>query len=158
DPLGGSYYVEWLTNTIETESRKYLDRIEKMGGMLRAIETGFVQKEIQESAFRYQRAVESGQQVVVGVNRFQQSGESGYPVLRVDPALEAEQVARLRQLRAGRDAARVEATLRRLEQAATGTENLMTAILAAVEAYATVGEISNALRSVFGEYNEAVVI
>ena len=158
DPVGGSYFVESLTTEVENRVQQYLDRIAAMGGMLRAIETGFVQKEIQEAAFRYQKAVEKKEQIVVGVNRFQLPEELPYPVLRVDSALEAEQVSRLRQLRAERDAARVQEALRRVEEAARGTENLLPPILAAVEAYATVGEISNALRKVFGEYKEAVVV
>ncbi|MBI1955796.1 MAG: methylmalonyl-CoA mutase, partial [Acidobacteria bacterium] len=158
DPAGGSYFIEALTTEVETRAQQYLDRIAAMGGMLRAIETGFVQKEIQEAAFRYQKAVERKEQIVVGVNRFQLPEELPYPVLRVDPALEAEQIARLRQLRAERDNAKVQQALRRVEEAARGTENLLPPILAAVEAYATVGEISNALRQVFGEYKEAVVV
>ncbi|OFW25840.1 MAG: methylmalonyl-CoA mutase [Acidobacteria bacterium RIFCSPLOWO2_02_FULL_59_13] len=157
DPFGGSHYMEALTTQIENRVRQYLDRIASLGGMLRAIETGFVQKEIQESAYRYQKKVDGCEQVVVGVNRFQQSEESACPVLRVDPALEAEQVERLRQLRAERDPARVREALQRVEKTAHGTENLMPAILTAVEAYATVGEISDALRNAFGEYREAVV-
>ena len=157
DPVAGSYFIESLTTEIESRVQQYLDRIAALGGMLRAVETGFVQKEIQEAAFRYQKAVESGQQVIVGVNRFPLPEEAP-PALRVDPALEAEQVARLRQLRAERDAARVEQALQRVEEAARGTANLLPPILAAVEAYATVGEISDALRRVFGEYKEAVVL
>ncbi|MBI4460765.1 MAG: methylmalonyl-CoA mutase, partial [Acidobacteria bacterium] len=158
DPVGGSYFIEALTTEIENRARQYLDRIAALGGMLRAIETGFVQKEIQEAAFRYQKVVESGQQIVVGVNRFQLPEEPPYPVLRIDPSLEAEQIARLAQLRAERDHAKVQQTLHRIEQAARGTENLLPPILAAVESYATVGEISTALRNVFGEYKEAVVV
>ncbi|OFW11273.1 MAG: methylmalonyl-CoA mutase [Acidobacteria bacterium RIFCSPLOWO2_12_FULL_59_11] len=158
DPVGGSYFIEALTTEIETRAQQYLDRIAAMGGMLRAIETGFVQKEIQEAAFRFQKAVEREEQIVVGVNRFQLPEELPYPVLRVDPALEAEQIARLRQLRAERDNDEVQQALRRVDEAARGTENLLPPILSAVEAYATVGEISNALRSVYGEYKEAVVV
>ena len=143
---------------MEKGGKDYLDRIAALGGMLRAIETGFVQKEIQQAAFQYQKAVESGSQVVVGVNRFRQEREEPYPVLRVDPALEADQVARLLQLRAERDGAAVRAALARIEETARGAENLMPPILAAAEAYATVGEISDALRKVFGEYKETVAI
>jgi methylmalonyl-CoA mutase N-terminal domain/subunit len=158
DPVAGSYFIERLTTEIETRAQNYLDRIAALGGMLRAIETGFVQREIQQAAFQVQKAVESGRQVIVGVNRFQSPEEQPYPVLRVDPVLEADQVARLRQLRAERDSAQVEEALRRVERAARGSENLILPILAAVEAYATVGEISDALRKVFGEYKEAVVV
>ncbi|MCH7977691.1 MAG: methylmalonyl-CoA mutase [Acidobacteria bacterium] len=158
DPLGGSYFVESLTREIETRARHYIDQIAERGGMLRAIETGFVQKEIQQAAFLHQKEVESGRRVVVGVNRFQQTGKNSSPALRVDAALEAEQVERLRQLRAKRNTEQVRKTLRQVEEAARGTENLMPPLLAAVEAYATVGEISDTLRGVFGEYREAVVV
>ena len=158
DPLGGSYFLESLTREVETRAQHYIDRIAEMGGMLRAIETGFVQKEIQQAAFQHQKAVESGRQVVVGVNRFQRDEENPYPALRVDPALEAAQVERLRQLRAKRNAGQVQAALGKVEEAARGTENLLPPLLAAVEAYATVGEISDTLRGVFGEYREAVVV
>ena len=158
DPLGGSYFLESLTREVETRAQHYIDRIAEMGGMLRAIETGFVQKEIQQAAFQHQKAVESGRQVVVGVNRFQRDEENPYPALRVDPALEAAQVERLRQLRAKRNAGQVQAALGKVEEAARGTENLLPLLLAAVEAYATVGEISDTLRGVFGEYREAVVV
>ena len=158
DPVAGSYFIESLTTEIETRAEQYLDRITALGGMLRAIEAGFIQREIQVAAFQYQRAVESGQQVIVGVNRFELPEETPYPVLRVDPALEAEQVARLRQLRAERNRAAVDTALRHVEETARGEGNLLPPILAAVEAYATVGEISDALRRVFGEYREAVVV
>ncbi|MFB3153460.1 MAG: methylmalonyl-CoA mutase family protein, partial [Candidatus Acidiferrales bacterium] len=158
DPLGGSYFVESLTREIETRARHYIDQIAERGGMLRAIETGFVQKEIQQAAFLHQKEVESGRRVVVGVNRFQQTGKNSSPALRVDAALEAKQVERLRQLRAKRNTEQVRKTLRQVEEAARGTENLMPPLLAAVEAYATVGEISDTLRGVFGEYREAVVV
>ena len=158
DPLGGSYFVESLTREVETRAQHYIDRIAEMGGMLRAIETGFVQKEIQLAAFRHQKEVESGRRVVVGVNRFQRNEGNPYPALRVDPALEAAQVERLRQLRAKRNAGQVQAALRKVEEAARGTENLLPPLLAAVEACATVGEIADTLRDVFGEYREAVVV
>ncbi len=158
DPLAGSYFVESLTNEIEARARQYLDRIDAAGGMLRAIESGMAQREIQESAFRHERAVESGEKIVVGVNRFTEEPGRLPPVLRVSEELERGQVARLRRLRAERDAARVEAALGRVEEAARGTANLMPPILAAVEAHATVGEISDALRRVFGEYRAPVVL
>jgi methylmalonyl-CoA mutase N-terminal domain/subunit len=158
DPVGGSYYVEALTTEIESRAQQYLDRIESLGGMLHAIETGWVQREIQEAAFGAQRAVESGEQVIVGVNRFQQEHEELQPVLRVAATLEQDQVARLARLRAERDTAQAQEALRRVEQAARGTENLMPPILTAVQAYATVGEISDALRKVFGEYQGSPAI
>ncbi|HEX5875119.1 MAG TPA: methylmalonyl-CoA mutase family protein [Pyrinomonadaceae bacterium] len=158
DPFGGSYAVEQLTNEVEEQALEYLEKIEAMGGMLRAIETGYVQREIQESAYRYQRAIETQEQIVVGVNRFQIEEEQTVPVLRIDPALEHEQVERLRALRGRRDSESVTAALNKLEQAAGTSENLMPRILECVEAYATVGEISNTLRRVWGEYRETSTI
>jgi methylmalonyl-CoA mutase N-terminal domain/subunit len=158
DPVGGSYAIEKLTNEIESAARDYIAKIDAMGGILRAIETGYVQREIQKSAYEYQRAVERGEQVVVGVNRFQAEQEQPIPTLRIDPEIERSQVARLNALRARRDAAMSRSALEEVERRARGSENLMPAILAAVEAYATVGEISDTLRRVFGEYQESVVI
>ena len=158
DPLAGSYAIEHLTDEIEEQALEYLKKIEAMGGMLRAIETGYVQREIQESAYRYQKAVETQEQVVVGVNRFQIEEESPVNVLRIDPALEQAQVERVRALRARRDAKLTTDALNRLDQAAQTNENLLPHILACVEAYATVGEISNTLRRVWGEYRETSTI
>ncbi|HEX8852162.1 MAG TPA: methylmalonyl-CoA mutase family protein [Pyrinomonadaceae bacterium] len=158
DPLAGSYAVEHLTDEIEKGARDYLEKIDAMGGVLRAIEGGYVQREIQESAYRYQRAVEGGEQVVVGVNRFQTEEDEGVPLLRVDPSIEWAQIERVRQLRERRDNQAVEAALIRLEEAARGTENMLPRILACVEAYATVGEISHRLRRVWGEYREALTL
>jgi methylmalonyl-CoA mutase N-terminal domain/subunit len=154
DPLGGSYAIEELTDAIERGAREYIERIDVMGGALRAIETGFVQAEIQNSAYEYQRAVESGERIVVGVNRFRMQEAQAPGMFRLDPALEREQVGRLRALRASRDARLVSDRLEALERAARGTENLMPAIVDAADAYATVGEISDRLRKVFGEYRE----
>ena len=158
DPVAGSYAIEKLTDEIEAGAWDYIAKIDAMGGMLKAIEAGFVQQEVQKSAYEYQRAVDGGEQVVVGVNRFQ--AEEGKPILtlRIDPAIERAQVARLVALRARRDAAKSNATVREIERRAASGENLMPAILAAVEAYVTVGEISDALRRTFGEYEESVVI
>jgi methylmalonyl-CoA mutase N-terminal domain/subunit len=158
DPLGGSYAIEHLTDEIEEAAVEYLKKIDTMGGMLRAIETGYVQREIQEAAYRYQKAVEAQEQVVVGVNRFQLEEEPPVKVLRIDPALEQAQVERLRALRERRDAATVTAALTKLKQAATTDENLLPRILECVEAYATVGEISNTLREIWGEYRETSTI
>jgi len=158
DPVAGSYAIEKLTNEIESGAQEYISKIDAMGGMLRAIEVGYVQQEIQKAAYEYQKAVDSGEQVVVGVNRFQAEEERPIPTLRLDPAIEREQVARLNALRARRDAAKTNAALAEIERRARGSENLMPAILAAVEVYATVGEISDALRRAFGEYQESVVI
>ena len=162
DPVAGSYAIERLTNEIEFRARTYLEKIDAMGGpfggMLRAIESNFVQGEIQKAAYEYQQAVESGEQIVVGVNEFVEKEDKPIPTLRIDPELERAQVERLQALRARRDSSHVEAALGELERRAATSENLLPAILAAVEAYATVGEISNALRRVFGEYQESVVI
>jgi methylmalonyl-CoA mutase N-terminal domain/subunit len=160
DPLGGSYYVESLTNEIEKRAVDYLETIEAMGGMLKAIERGYVQQEIQNAAYEYQQAVDRQEAVVVGVNRFQIQGEDekAVPIQRIDPALEPKQVERLRALRAKRNAGTSKAAIRAVEDTARSGDNLMPRILAAVEANATVGEISDAMRKVYGEYKEAVVI
>jgi methylmalonyl-CoA mutase N-terminal domain/subunit len=158
DPVAGSYAIEKLTNEIESGAEEYLTKIDAMGGMLRAVEAGFVQQEIQKAAYEYQQAVDSGEQVVVGVNRFQAEEERPIPTLRIDPAIEAAQVARLNALRARRDTAKTKSALAEIERRARTTENLMPAILQAVESYATVGEISDALRRAFGEYQESVII
>ena len=158
DPVAGSYAIEKLTNEIEAAAQDYISKIDALGGVLRAIETGYIQQEIQKSAYEYQQAVDGGEQVVVGVNRFQADEERAIPTLQVDPNIERTQVARLNALRARRDAAKSRAALEEVERRARGKENLMPAILAAVEAYATVGEISDALRRAFGEYQESVVI
>src|ERR1700735_1227447 len=158
DPVAGSYAIEKLTDEIETGAREYISKIDAMGGVLRAVETGYIQQEIQKSAFEYQNAVDSGEQVVVGVNRFQTDDEKPIPTLRIDPEIERTQIARLNSLRARRDTRKAQATLVEIERRARTTENLMPAILIAVEAYATVGEISDALRRAFGEYQESVVI
>jgi methylmalonyl-CoA mutase N-terminal domain/subunit len=159
DPLAGSYAVESLTTEIERRALDYIRKIDEMGGMLRAIETGYVQREIQEAAYQYQRAVETDEAVVVGVNRFRsEADETPVPTLRIDPATERAQVERVRALRLRRDAEKTEAALAHLEDAARGSDNLLPRILACVEALATVGEISHRLRRVWGEYREAVTV
>jgi methylmalonyl-CoA mutase N-terminal domain/subunit len=167
DPLAGSYTVEKLTNEIEAKALEYLRRIETSGGMVRAIESGYVQREIQQAAYEYQRAIETGERVVVGVNRYiDETGVSARtvglgaspPILRVDPEIERAQVGRLAKLRARRNTARVNATLNAVEATARSDRNLLPVILEAVKAYATVGEISNRLRRVFGEFQESVVV
>jgi methylmalonyl-CoA mutase N-terminal domain/subunit len=158
DPVAGSYAIEKLTSEIESAAQVYISKIDALGGMLRAIEVGYPQMEIQKSAYEYQQAVENGEQVVVGVNRFQTTEEQSIPTMRIDPEIERTQIARLNSLRARRDSAKSESALEEVERRARGAENLMPAILAAVEAYATVGEISDALRRAFGEYRESVVI
>ncbi len=158
DPVAGSYAIEHLTNEIESGATAYIEKIDSLGGMLRAIESGFVQGEIQKAAYEYQRAVEAKEQIVVGVNEFVADEERGIPTLRVDPQIEQEQVRRVQALRAKRDGGKTKTALTELQRRAATTENLVPAILAAVEAYATVGEISDTLRGVFGEYRESVVI
>src|ERR1700733_8382915 len=158
DPFAGSYAIEKLTNEIEAGAVAYIERIDALGGLLRAVEQGFVQTEIQRAAYDYQKAVESGEQVVVGVNRFTAKEEKSLPTLQIDPAIEQEQVARVKAVRARRDNAKTNAALAEVERRARETANLMPAILTAVEAYATVGEISDSLRRAFGEYQETVVI
>jgi methylmalonyl-CoA mutase N-terminal domain/subunit len=158
DPLGGSYVIEKLTDEIEAQARDYLRKIEALGGMVRAIESGFVQREIQQAAYEYQKAIERGDRVVVGVNQYMDKASASPPLLRIDPEIERTQVECLTTLRARRDATRVETTLRAVEETARTGQNLLPAILDAVKAYATVGEISDALRRVFGEYQESVVI
>jgi methylmalonyl-CoA mutase, N-terminal domain len=158
DPVAGSYAIEHLTNEIERGALAYIEKIDSLGGMLRAIEAGFVQTEIQKAAYEYQRAVETKEQVVVGVNDFIAEEERAIPTLRIDPQIEREQIQRLQALRAKRDANKTRAAISELERRAATNENLIPAILAAVEACATVGEISDTLRRAFGEYRESVVI
>ena len=158
DPLAGSYAIEHLTDEIERRADDYIEKIDAMGGMLRAIETGYVQREIQEAAYSYQRALETEDQIIVGVNRFQLEEEQPVEILRVDPEIEKTQIARLRALRERRDNKQVESALARLEEAAHGTENILPHILACVESFATVGEISHALRRIWGEYHETVKV
>jgi methylmalonyl-CoA mutase N-terminal domain/subunit len=158
DPVAGSYYIESLTNQINIHANGYLQKIEAMGGMLRAIECGFVQQEIQNAAYEFQQAVDRLESVVVGVNRFSGDEDRQVPLCRIDEALERKQVERVRALRAQRDPQPWKAALDAVENAARNGSNLMPHIVRAVEAYATVGEISDALRKVFGEYKEAVVV
>jgi methylmalonyl-CoA mutase N-terminal domain/subunit len=158
DPLAGSYYIESLTNEIEAKANAYLEKIEVMGGMLKAIERGYVQQEIQNAAYEYQQAVDHQDAVVVGVNRFTIEEEKAIPIQRIDEALERKQIERLKALRAKRDRKPWERAIADVEDTARSGENLMPRILAAVEANATVGEISDAMRKVYGEYKEAVVI
>jgi len=158
DPLGGSYYVEALTDEIERKAQEYIERVEDMGGAVAAIEAGYVQAEIQEAAVRQQREIESGARVVVGVNRFKSEEEPEPTIFRVDAERARAQIARLRRVRAERDGAQAQAALRRLSDAARGDENLMPPILEAVRAYATLGEICGELRQVWGEYRPPTVV
>jgi len=158
DPLAGSYAVEELTTKLEEMAMDYITKIDKMGGMLRAIETGYVQREIQEAAYAYQRSLETNDAVVVGVNRFQTDQAETIPIMRIDEKIERNQVERLRSLRESRDPGGSADALNGLEEAAKGTENLLPRILTCVESDVTVGEISHRLRSVWGEYSEAVTV
>ncbi|HTZ34230.1 MAG TPA: methylmalonyl-CoA mutase family protein [Methylomirabilota bacterium] len=158
DPFAGSYAIETLTNEIEAQAEGYLGKIDAMGGMIKAIESGFVQAEIQRAAYDFQRAVEKKEQIVVGVNDFVAQEQRQIPTLRIDAEIERNQVARLQALRARRDGEKVKAALAELERRARSAENLLPALLGSVEAYATVGEISDTLRRVYGEYLESVVI
>lgn len=160
DPFAGSYYIESLTSEIETRAEEYLGKIDAMGGMLKAIERGYVQSEIQNAAYEFQQAVDGLEAVVVGVNRFEISSEDekAVPIQRIDEALEQKQVERVRSLRAQREQAGWAESLKKVEEAARGSDNLMPHILHAVESNATVGEISDTLRKVFGEFQEVVVV
>ena len=157
DPLAGSYAIESLTDRIEKGAFDYIRRIDEMGGMVRAIEQGFVQREIQNTAYEYQLQIERKDRVIVGLNEFVTDSEP-VPVGKVDPKLEAEQVARVRAVRAKRDAQKYGQALEMIERAAKGKDNLMPHVVAAVKAYATVGEISDVLRGVFGEHVESVTL
>ena len=154
DPFAGSYYVEQLTNEIEAGARELLARIESVGGTLAAIETGYIQRQVQESAYRAQVAVDSGESTVVGVNKYVTDDVTGVEVFQVDPELEAQQVRRVQQMRQARDQAKWQAAVDGVRQAASSSDNLVPAIIAAVEAHATVGEIADTMRAVFGEYKE----
>jgi methylmalonyl-CoA mutase N-terminal domain/subunit len=155
DPLGGSYYLETLTGEVERKAQEYLSRIDDLGGAVAAIERGYMQREIQNAAFIYQREIETGQRIIVGVNQFTGNHEAPTDILRVNPAIEATQKARLERLRAERPKAAAEAALARVESAARDGSNLMPPIVDAVRAYATLGEIADAMRRVFGEYHPA---
>ena len=158
DPLGGSYLVETLTDQVEDAANDYLREIEAMGGTLAAIEAGYQQRQIQEAAYRVQREVESSERIVVGVNRYEDEQLVAPPIQRIAPGAEAEQVARVRRIREERDASRWSATMDRLETAARGEQNLMPAIIDAVDANATLGEISDRLRIAWGEHRELITI
>jgi methylmalonyl-CoA mutase N-terminal domain/subunit len=152
DPVAGSYYIESLTDEIEKGVNEYLERIERMGGALKAIEAGFVTREIQESSWKFQNELETNKRIVVGVNEFTSTTPYKGKMLRVDPRVRDDQVARLKELRNRRDNMRAQNALNALTDAARGTSNLMPAILTCVEAYATIGEICDSLRKEFGEY------
>jgi methylmalonyl-CoA mutase N-terminal domain/subunit len=158
DPLGGSYYLEDLTNRLEAEAYDYFSRIEKLGGVIAAIEENFQQREIAEASFRYQAEVESKRRVVVGVNRYQLEDEGEIELLRVDPALEQKQIERVQAVRARRDSAAVERALAELKEAsARGDVNLMPLLIEASRAYVTLGEMCDALRETWGVWRETPV-
>jgi methylmalonyl-CoA mutase N-terminal domain/subunit len=159
DPLAGSYAIEAMTSEIEKRAMEYIEKIDQMGGMVKAIEMGYIQKEIHESAYKAQLAIENGEDIIVGVNKFQiEEDLSQKEVLKVDPELEEKQKQKLKKLKVKRDNEKVKKVLNNVKKAASSDENLMPYILEAVKAYATVGEISNALREVFGEYTETIII
>jgi methylmalonyl-CoA mutase N-terminal domain/subunit len=159
DPFAGSYAIEAMTNEIEKKAMEYIEKIDQMGGMIKAIETGYVQKEIHESAYKQQLAIDKGEEVIVGVNKFQMEEDTKKrEILKVDPELEKKQVERLKKLKERRDNEKVRKSLQKIKEVASTQENLFPYVLEAVKAYATVGEISNALRDVFGEYTETVII
>jgi methylmalonyl-CoA mutase, N-terminal domain len=158
DPLGGSYYLEDLTNRLEAEAYDYFDRIQKLGGVVPAIKDNFFQREIAEASFRYQAEVEARQRVIVGVNRYQLEDEPEVEILRIDPALEGKQIQRVQSLRDRRDSAEVDAALQKLKAAAArDDENLMPVLIEASRAYATMGEMCDALREVWGVWRETPV-
>ncbi|MCD6239267.1 MAG: methylmalonyl-CoA mutase family protein [Thermotogae bacterium] len=159
DPLAGSYYVESLTDEMEKQAKKYIDKVKEMGGMLNAIEEGYVQREIHESAYKYQKEWESGKRVIVGVNKYTMGEEKQkLGIMRVDPDVERKQIEKLKKLKKERDNGSIKKDLDEIKRAAETDENLMPFVLKAVHDYATVGEISNALREVFGEYREVIEI
>jgi methylmalonyl-CoA mutase, N-terminal domain len=158
DPLAGSYYVEAMTDSIEKEAIEYINRIDTMGGMTEAIEKGYVQLEIQKSAYRYQQEIEKGQRIIVGVNKYKTAGEKQANLLKIDRKVQVDQIKSLQKVRTERNTNQVTDKLARLKSAAQGTENLMPFILDAVKAYASIGEICDTLRDVFGEYKENIVV
>jgi methylmalonyl-CoA mutase N-terminal domain/subunit len=154
DPLAGSHYVEWLTDEMEKRALDLIGKIDRMGGMLKAVEEGFPQRELGESAYRWQREIETKERLVVGVNAFQVGEEPPIPTLKVDEGVQAVQIERVRTVRAQRDAARAAAGIAGVERAAREGRNVMPPIIEAVKAYCTLGEISDALRRVHGTYRE----
>jgi methylmalonyl-CoA mutase N-terminal domain/subunit len=158
DPLGGSYYVEWLTNRLEEEAREYFRKLDAMGGMVKAIERGYPQREILEASQRYQKEVERKERAIVGVNEYVEQEEQRVPILKIGPEVEREQVARLADLRKARDSFKMAGAVEALREAASCGENLMPHLIEAVKAKATLGEICAALKEVFGTYREPVVL
>jgi methylmalonyl-CoA mutase N-terminal domain/subunit len=157
DPLGGSYYVEWLTEKMEEETYKYFDKVQRLGGVIPAIEKGFFQREIAESAYRYQKETDENQRIIVGVNRYTLDEKPSIPILKMDEKGEERQIHRLQKLRKERDGQKVQRHLQQLRKAAMGDENLMPSILDCIHSYATLGETCDVLREVFGEYKEQAI-
>jgi methylmalonyl-CoA mutase N-terminal domain/subunit len=157
DPLGGSYYVDWLTDKMEEETYKYFDKVERLGGVIPAIETGFFQREIAESAYRYQKEIDENERTFVGVNRYQLDEDHSIPLLKMDEKGEQRQINRLNNLRRKRNQSKVDTNLQKLRKAAEGEENLMPLILDCIHSYATLGETCDVLREVFGEYKEPAI-
>jgi len=158
DPLGGSWYVESLTRELEEEAEAYMEKIRSLGGMLQAIEEGYVQHEVQEAAYAEQKRLESGEQVVVGVNRFESEQSTPIETHRVEPEVEKRQVEELESMRRRRNGKETEKALDEVRRVADSRENLMPSLIAAAQSQATVGEMADALRDVFGEHRENVVI
>ena len=158
DPLAGSYYIEHKTNQIEADAKKYIEKIDTLGGVVTAIEKGYIQKEIQNSAYRYLKEVENNERIIVGVNKFKIDKQQKPDLLKIDLKVQQQQIEKLRQVKQQRDNLTVEKTLSRLKEVARTNENIMPAIIEAVKVYATLGEICNVMREVFGEYKEAVVL
>jgi len=158
DPFAGSYYLEYLTNKIEEEVNNYFNKIDSLGGMVKAIEEGYIQKEIQDSAYKYQKAIEKKDIIVVGLNKFTMEEKLPEKLLKVDPEVEKIQIEKLKKLKSRRDNNEVKEILEKIEDAARSDKNLMPLILEAVKAYATIGEISDSLRNVFGEYKPSVLL
>jgi methylmalonyl-CoA mutase N-terminal domain/subunit len=158
DPLGGSYAVEALTNRIEEEATRYIEKIDALGGAVAAIEQSYQQREIQEAAYRYQKAIESKDQVIVGVNAYQEEKEPPFDIHRIDPALEEQQKRRVAGLRGKRDAGRAREALAALRDSAGGKDNVVPRILDAVKAHCTLGEINGAMQEVFGRYRESLTL
>jgi len=158
DPLGGSYFVEALTDKLEKDAMSYIEKIDEMGGMVEAIEKGYVQREIQKEAYRFQKELENKERIVVGMNKYQTKEESPKNLLKLDPAIQKNQIEKLKNIKEMRDNKLVSQSLNELKEAAKGKENLMPYIINSVKAYSTLGEISNVLKEIFGEYNENVVV
>ena len=157
DPLGGSYYIEWLTDKMEEETYKYFDKVDKLGGVIPAIEKGFFQREIAEAAYRYQKEIDTNERAIVGVNKYKMDEPVEIPLLKMDEKGEERQIKRLKKLRKERDNAKTQRNLSRLKKAAEGNENMMPCILDCVRSYATLGETCDVLREVFGEYKEPAI-